>query len=298
MARSEEEVREILESRFGGGLTACHDLLAFVDSQMADWKGRAVDHGADLIILAELARTLKTARAALMLCRQGYGEQAAMLSRSLFEGMAVAHWVHANPDEALDRFEKHGRHTALVFSDALVRQEWVEEWPVEVPPATDAERKHLVGMFGPYGERGWCTPGSLRKLVEAIADQWPDAASRAELRAYLDVPHRFHNKLLHATFTALNASARESAQADVSFVAGPSEQLVPNSLLSVHWTLGQTFSLIYDRFALPDRDAFDTRYGAARRAFIHLSAEDLRGVGRNDLCPCTSGLKFKRCHGA
>lgn len=25
---------------------------------------------------------------------------------------------------------------------------------------------------------------------------------------------------------------------------------------------------------------------------------DLGGVGRNDPCPCGSGLKFKRCHGA
>jgi uncharacterized protein YecA (UPF0149 family) len=27
-----------------------------------------------------------------------------------------------------------------------------------------------------------------------------------------------------------------------------------------------------------------------------LSAQELRGVGRNDRCPCDSGLKFKRCH--
>jgi preprotein translocase subunit SecA len=27
------------------------------------------------------------------------------------------------------------------------------------------------------------------------------------------------------------------------------------------------------------------------------SGEELRRVGRNDLCPCGSGRKYKRCHG-
>jgi len=27
-------------------------------------------------------------------------------------------------------------------------------------------------------------------------------------------------------------------------------------------------------------------------------ASEFDGVGRNDLCPCGSGKKFKKCHGA
>jgi len=28
-----------------------------------------------------------------------------------------------------------------------------------------------------------------------------------------------------------------------------------------------------------------------------LTPKDLEGVGRNDVCPCGSGQKFKKCHG-
>lgn len=297
MARSEQEVREILAERFGDELTVCLELLEHVDDQMANWTGRAADWPADFIVLAELARTVKTARAALMLCRQGFGEQAATLSRSLFEGMAVAHWVHAHPDEAASRFEKHSRHTAVVFTDALERQNWLQDDEERLAPADQDERDELVKMFGLYGERLWTGHRNLPDLVDAIDSQWTDETSRAELHAYLDVANRFHNKLLHATSTALHAAARESSSTAVTFISGPSGQLVPQALFSVHWTLGQTFSLIIDRFNIPDRDDFERRYGAARRAFTHLAPEDTRGVGRNDPCPCGSTLKFKKCHG-
>ncbi|MCY2958528.1 MAG: SEC-C metal-binding domain-containing protein, partial [Planctomycetota bacterium] len=34
--------------------------------------------------------------------------------------------------------------------------------------------------------------------------------------------------------------------------------------------------------------------GPAQRV---LTPKDLEGVGRNDVCPCGSGQKFKKCHG-
>jgi uncharacterized protein YecA (UPF0149 family) len=30
---------------------------------------------------------------------------------------------------------------------------------------------------------------------------------------------------------------------------------------------------------------------------IPLTVEEMRAVGRNDLCPCGSEIKFKKCHG-
>lgn len=41
-----------------------------------------------------------------------------------------------------------------------------------------------------------------------------------------------------------------------------------------------------------DRERFASRPGRLR------SQADISKVGRNDLCPCRSGLKYKRCHGA
>lgn len=39
--------------------------------------------------------------------------------RSLFEGMAIAHWAHANPERAVELFKKHGRHNELLWGDAF-----------------------------------------------------------------------------------------------------------------------------------------------------------------------------------
>jgi uncharacterized protein YecA (UPF0149 family) len=48
--------------------------------------------------------------------------------------------------------------------------------------------------------------------------------------------------------------------------------------------------------AMKDRDGFrelPTEHGCR---FVHLSAQDPQGVGRNDKCPCNSGKKYKNCH--
>ena len=88
---------------------ACEELEEAAAERFRSWPPREgevddAEAGADDIISLELARSTKTFRGVVELCRSGYGEQAAMLNRSLFEGMAVAHWVHANTTDATERF--------------------------------------------------------------------------------------------------------------------------------------------------------------------------------------------------
>ena len=52
------------------------------------------------LILAFLMRGLTTFEAMVELARHGYGEQIAMLNRSLFEQMIDAHWIARNGMEA------------------------------------------------------------------------------------------------------------------------------------------------------------------------------------------------------
>jgi uncharacterized protein YecA (UPF0149 family) len=41
----------------------------------------------------------------------------------------------------------------------------------------------------------------------------------------------------------------------------------------------------------------DRVYTSGIRAFVSIRPETLRKLGRNEQCPCGSGLKVKRCHG-
>ncbi|MGF6857836.1 preprotein translocase subunit SecA [Paraburkholderia sp. CI3] len=44
-------------------------------------------------------------------------------------------------------------------------------------------------------------------------------------------------------------------------------------------------------------DAMSHGHGAAPQAAVHMNADNVPKVGRNDPCPCGSGKKYKQCHG-
>ncbi|MGH3481427.1 MAG: DUF5677 domain-containing protein [Nocardioidaceae bacterium] len=107
-----------------------------------------------------LARSTKTYRAAVQLARHGYGEQAAMLNRSLFEGMAVAHWVHANERTASERFNRAFTFDRHLLARLLENIGWIpEEKHGELGPEIDVdELKQMEIDFGRYGEKLWAGP--------------------------------------------------------------------------------------------------------------------------------------------
>jgi hypothetical protein len=105
----DEGVRAAIAQSSGEELVACRSLLDFALSELGAWSGRPIKRGADRVILAEAVRATKTFGAVIRLCEAGFGEQALMLDRSLFEGVAVAHWVAANRREAVRLFIRHER---------------------------------------------------------------------------------------------------------------------------------------------------------------------------------------------
>ena len=111
-----EEVRRQISAAFEHDLRACTELEAFAVRRSTPWQGRAIQKSsadepprADEVLALLYARATKTFKAELLLAREGYGEQAAMLNRSLFEGMAVAHSVVANEEAAAERFIRSWR---------------------------------------------------------------------------------------------------------------------------------------------------------------------------------------------
>src|SRR5687767_2424023 len=112
---TDEEIRELIAEHYGDEIAACRELLEFGISELQQWSGRPVKRGADRVIVFEASRATKTFDAIIRLCELGFGEQAVMLTRSLFEGMVVAHWVPDNRREAVTLFTRYSRYSALLL---------------------------------------------------------------------------------------------------------------------------------------------------------------------------------------
>ncbi len=299
-----EQIRQQIVAGFKHELRACAELEAFAASALDPWQGRAIKKssadeppGADEIIALLFARATKTYKGALLLAHQGFGEQAAMLNRSLFEGMAVVHWVSKNPEKAAERFLRGWTFDRYLLARVLEGTGWLKD--DAKAPGPDLSEAELAGMrddFGIHGQKLWTGHAGLRKLVDEIESDWGTEEERQFLRNFLRVVNRDNNQLLHSTVSGLAEAATGLAPDGLYVSVGPSTTRIERVLFAAYWTYAQTFGALVDRFEVPVREEFEAMMERQQYDFRRLSAEEVKGVGRNDPCPCESGRKFKQCH--
>jgi hypothetical protein len=291
----EQHVAEWVDSKHGEGLLANRELLEYVAGLLDPWSGRALEHPHDGLMGALIARSVKTFAAFPHLVRNGYGEQAAMLNRSLFEDMVDAHWVSVHPDLAVERYEQQTRHNSMVMAERVAKHRDI--YPDVVLPEHDKEdRRQLNGIFGRYGDKHW-TGLNLHQRTEAIEECWTDEEGRGHLRFFRDIAHRLNTQLLHASAYSLNETIRAERSPTPSYKLGPSTDNIDQAIFCAYWTFLQTASLMVEHFQLDDPAVLAALRDRHMPSFNRLTEEELRGVGRNAPCPCGSGTKFKRCHG-
>ena len=71
--------------------------------------------------------------------------------------------------------------------------------------------------------------------------------------------------------------------------------MLDRALFGSFWIFDNTIGLVLDHFKI-ELDEKTRRQIFPAKDFVTLTEEQMR-AGRNDPCPCGSGLKFKRCHG-
>jgi hypothetical protein len=262
-----QRLREAIAKDCRAELDACRSLLDFALADLAAWSGRPIKRGADRMIIAETVRATKTLGAVVPLCEAGYGEQALMLDRSLFEGMAVAHWVNAHRRRAVWLFTRHERFSRFLWHQTLDALGWLDggddrkSWPSVGPK----QRKELEKLFGRYGTNSWWRM-TVPKLLEDTEDQW-DAQGRKNLWEYHNVVYRLSNQVLHSTATSVSGTFIGQTSDALTMTAGPSNQLVGPALYAAHWTYGQTYTLLIDVFKLPSGEAFRELWQHSGKAF-------------------------------
>jgi len=127
-------------------------------AEHADWPTPKTLDG---ILRATFARATKTFNAAVLLTDQGYGPQAGMLARSLFEDMLVAYWMTFCADEAWvrRRIDDRMQFGRLLMRETALKHRW-EIRPEEDIPEADMRKlredePRYAATFGPFGDVSW-----------------------------------------------------------------------------------------------------------------------------------------------
>jgi hypothetical protein len=301
---SDQEIRDRIEREFRLPLTAVRALDALSDRFLAAMStGRGMRHKADSIIAFSAVRETTTFKATRLLVESGFGRQAKMLNRSTFEGMAVACWVAANRDEAVDRFDKSNE-----FEIHLMREKILASQPdaeISDEGRLDPGRvEECVRLFGKNNQRLWTGHRDLWALVKAIEDRWDEAERRA-LKMYVGYEHERNNKELHPSASALfaavsNPTSRQDGRSGMSLRIGPGSDELDAGFLGLFFIQQNLLRLLAEEFDL-GLDALGELGDLVEQhqfAFAETSDAAVSEIGRNDPCWCGSGKKCKKCHGS
>lgn len=262
------EIHPVLLSTFGEQFAACLALDGFSREHRPD--SPPTRDAAGHIIVWTYARSTKTFRASLQLAAAGYGEQALMTNRSLFEDMAMAYWVKRHPEEASGKFTRHGEWARARWHEGLQRA-GVPSSSTKPPQLTPSERKELNEEFK-KGTGTWAGL-SLPGVITDVRDEWPAPLERDLFERLVKIVNTLNNTVLHHNAISLSLAGKitdTGAKHDV----GPSETLIESALFGAFFPYANTVSLVLTN---QDREAFQTLYAKHLQAFVarkHLPNRD------------------------
>lgn len=300
---AEADVQANIEREFDLELVAIRNLDALSDRLIDRWPQQAGNRNeADRIISLLIARGTTTFKACLRLVLGGFGREAQMLNRSMFEGMAVAHWVSAHPEEASTRFTE-----ANEFEIHLMRERVASANPdLDLPRGAGELTQNQIAAaktkFGPHNDRFWTGHRNIWKLVDDIENQWAEPG-RTALRVYLREEHQRNTRHVHASTGALisvslDPNTSREGRPGMTLRLGPGPEEIDGALLGAFFIHCNLLSLLASHYELGteveaeiERVTIENQF-----AFAIIDSDMARNTGRNDPCPCESGKKFKNCH--
>jgi hypothetical protein len=255
-------------------------LLMFTKDGVYRWTD---DYGA--LIYATVVRSARTYAGICMLLRAGLAVQAAVLTRTLFEDVIVAHWMvlnHEDRDWLVERFLR--QREAIALQQRKLRKETGFSMgpPLSAPDDVEDHETELFEEFGARVSRDWWDPGregrgrgkdvGLRKLVIRLEN------AAAEHRMFhprfaggheplLDRTDRVVNKWLsqcvHHTVVGLPFAP---SGVDETEVSGDPMVIVG---FSASWLFAQQVFLLHELEDL-DFEAIDTVWYGCMGQFVRL----------------------------
>lgn len=249
------------------------------------------------LVVGSLARSTKTYQAALLLSDRGYGQQAAMLNRSLFEDMVVVWWMclRSRGDDLVDAMKRHHDHARVLYNRACERYPDLNFEKADGDGALDPEYVALLDKeFTPYG--GQWHGKKLHQLVRDVDDGWEQPYEDL-LGKFMSIVNHWNNYLLHHSSVGLLQNVRWQDPARTpKLLMGPSNDWAPQSLWTAYWCYGLTVLCVLRELSPGRVEGYREFFEERANRFISISREAVRGIGRNDPCLCGSARKYKHCH--
>jgi hypothetical protein len=247
-----DEQVEIVE-KFDASLEACEALLEFAKAHRPS---TPFAHEASLIVSGTIARSTATFKCVVKLCRLGYGEQASMLNRTLFEDMISAHWATRFPKRAARLLKRHDEWARVRRAKAFDKHHVTYDLSTPLPQWSGKRKKRLQTLF----RTGSWTGRSIPRMVIMVAPLW--GAESERMHRLHDVWHQGHNILMHYSARTLGLRIHENHDGSYAFHTGPSKHFVGTALGFAFWTYANTISLGLKGNALDDLNALATKYDA------------------------------------
>lgn len=220
---------------------------------------------AGLIQAALLHRATRTTAAGLAMCRQGYGEQALMLARSVFEDMIDTHWVASDPDGAVAQFDD----AALIArglrdaSTAGYREQFGLP-AIEEAPLTDELKERQARLIKKHRPGSWTGRGMGARKKAAREFFEPDQVGIFDLIANLG--EGLASDMVHSSPLAIySAITLESTSPGVEF-RGKTEQHVRSAALLLGYCLAHLLGRVASEFELDGDDERNAAYMALLEA--------------------------------
>lgn len=204
-------------------------------------------------------RSTTTFGGVLHLARVGYGDQAAMLNRSLFEDLVDAGWCVLNADTAAAWLQDHHTHRRMLLADAA-SSESAYGSSIGVPKFDQVERQRLDRKFGKYGQKPW-NGKNINQKAQEIEPLFKAPDDLETLRFFRTIVHKENNGLLHMGASAVDTITLGLDGEGLQMRIGPSNAHIDEALLGGYWSFLQTTRLVVDHFAFPS---------AVRRRFLRL----------------------------
>jgi hypothetical protein len=286
-----EHQRRVIRARYPQLFEAIETELRYVDEHLEGLMPKPPSKF-DLALAAHLARASKTTLGIFRLCEHGFGELAMGALRNLGETMVSAYWMSLDKDARADQFEKWAE------LEAIETKAFVEKmgWKVEIP-ANLHDEKWVAEVEAQFPRRiyGWMQE-RMDRIVRDVRTCWPEGAAEKEFDPIMELLRAFGDQHSHVGTGDTVRYLQVADERRLAVHLGPGKRWVPQALFPTAWVYGQVFDLVAETWGLEDLENWRAKFTLLLARTFPLKAEAARGVGRNDPCPCGSGLKFKRCH--
>ena len=261
--RDLQELDEYLAAELAGGMSrqkvidTMRGLTVFTDSAVYQWENTEY-----ALIYGTIARSARTFSSTCLLLEHGMAVQAAVLARTLFEDMVVAHWIALNltRDDAAWLGQRFIRHrSAISRLQERLRQETKFGMGPPIPRAEQFAGTNGVppNEFGPNAALDWWSkpadnghPGLKMKeivieLEKAAADHESFhprfAGGKESVLVRLDkVVYKWFSQCIHHTAIGLPFSPVDEFRSEV-----PPDQMLMVGFAST-WVFAQQVFLLHE----------------------------------------------------